>query len=107
MDDNGGSGTTWAVADGSTTLMSGTNDPGGSGNFEPAPISVAKGDTLYFILGPSADQDVSYDTTELNLTITEEGSARAVGRPGAERLGPPDRQPRRDGDRQVHRQAHR
>ncbi len=74
MDPNGGSGTTWDVADGSATLASGTNDRGGSGNFDPAPFSVAKGDTLYFILGPSASQDASYDTTELNLTITEAGA---------------------------------
>ena len=70
MDPNGGDGTTWYVDDGSTTLASGTNDVGGSGSFEPAPVSVSAGETLYFILGPAADGGFGNDTTELNLTIT-------------------------------------
>jgi uncharacterized repeat protein (TIGR01451 family) len=72
MDANGGSGTTWYVNDGSTTLVSGTNAVGGSGSFGPAPFTVAAGDTLYFILGPTGA--ATYETTELNLTITSSTS---------------------------------
>ncbi len=71
MDDNGGSGTTWYVDDGSNNLASGVNDLGGSGNFDMQSLSVSKGDVLYFILGPAVNGDDSFDTTELNLTISQ------------------------------------
>jgi hypothetical protein len=71
LDHTSGSGTTWAVYDGSVLLTSGTNDVGGSGNFDPPAFSLTKGDTLYFLLGPPSDNDASYDTTEVSLTITE------------------------------------
>ena len=55
----------------STNLASGVNDVGGAGNFAMSSLTVSKGDVLYFILGPAANDDYTYGTTELNLTITE------------------------------------
>jgi hypothetical protein len=68
MDANGGDGTTWDVDNGATTLASGSNDVGGSGNFDPPSFAVTSGENLYFILGPT--DGATYETTELNLTIT-------------------------------------
>ncbi len=72
MDPNGGSGTTWDVDNGANNLASGTNAVGGSGSFDLSSLSVTSGDTLYFILGPTGA--AQYETTELNLTITEAGA---------------------------------
>jgi hypothetical protein len=70
MDASGGDGSNWYVQNGSTTIASGANVVGGSGAFDPAPLAVTQGQTLYFILGPSSSGDATADSTELSLTIT-------------------------------------
>jgi hypothetical protein len=78
MDASNGHGATWYVENGSTTIASGTDDVGGSGAFDPAPLAVTQGQTLYFILGPSPGDDATADTTELSLTITAAPGACAA-----------------------------
>lgn len=75
MDPNGGSGTTWYVDKGSTNVAAGANTAGGAGNFELSSVTVSAGEVLYFILGPAANGDYTYDTTAFGLTITQAASA--------------------------------
>jgi len=70
-DANGGDGIRWFVDSGTVTIASGSISNGGSATFPSGlQASVGAGDSLYFVVDPGAAGDISYDTTELNVTIT-------------------------------------
>jgi hypothetical protein len=71
LDSSCGDGTTWYVDQGTSTLASGSNGVGGGTRFPTGlTASVATGDSLYFIVGPSESGGIGCDTTELDVTIT-------------------------------------
>ena len=70
-----GDGFDWSVDHGSTTLVSGFVPNGGSMTFADAAgsenlvVEVAKGDFLYFVVGPGPSGEHRCDSTALDVTV--------------------------------------
>jgi hypothetical protein len=74
MDITGGNGIRWAalLKEGSfeTLLATGINGNGGGGGFSTSLVFLSKGDFIYFLVG-SYRGDYSFDSTQLDVTITQ------------------------------------